>query len=118
MIPILHITERSRWDRQQALGHYEAESLSAAGFIHCSTPAQVLGVVNVLFRGCTGLVLLVIDPARCQAQVVYENLDGGDKLFPHLYGPLNLEAIQAVLQFPPDANGLFHLPDALLHDLG
>jgi len=35
------------------------------------------------------------------------------RLFPHLYGPLNLDAVTEVLHFPCDAEGQFVLPAAL-----
>jgi uncharacterized protein (DUF952 family) len=33
--------------------------------------------------------------------------------FPHIYGPINLEAVAAVLPFDPDAEGRFHLPEGI-----
>lgn len=93
---ILHITHRQDWQAAQAAGRYEADTLAAQGFIHCSTPEQLPRVAEALFRGQRGLVVLTIDAERVAAPIRYENLEGGDEHFPHIYGPLNLDAVVAV----------------------
>jgi mutator protein MutT len=110
MTTILHITKRESWSKAQTEGIYRADTLVAEGFIHCSRPDQALKVANSLFLGQKGLVLLYIDEDRVAAEVRYENLEGGDDLFPHIYGPLNLDAIIGVASFEPDADGGFELP--------
>ena len=109
---ILHITSRDVWQVAESQGEYRADSLETEGFIHCSTPAQVLFVANSgdRFRRLPAPVLLCIDPAKVTSEIRPENLEGGDSLFPHIYGPLNLDAVVTVLDFPPDANGKFLLP--------
>ncbi len=107
---ILHITTRAAWETAVANGQYAAESLDSEGFIHCSTPAQVLGPANALYHGQRGLVLLCINSERVQAPIVYEDCYETGQLFPHVYGPLNLEAVTAVLEFPPNLDGSFSLP--------
>ncbi len=107
---ILHIASREEWAAARALGEYRAGSLAGEGFIHCSTPSQVLGPADALFRGRTDLVLLVIDPARLRVPLVYEDSHGNGVLFPHLYGPLNLDAVTRVVPFPPGPDGRFALP--------
>jgi uncharacterized protein (DUF952 family) len=108
---LLHITTRSAWFAAQAAGNYTADSLAMQGFIHCSRPSQVLRVANDLFRDQKGLVLLVIDPARLTAELKWEpGADLATEDFPHLYGPLNLEAVVGVLPFEQDASGHFCLP--------
>ena len=63
--PLLHIAPTDRWaDAQASGGPYVDPSLAAEGFIHCSTPEQVLIPANERFAGRTDLVLLVIDPTQ------------------------------------------------------
>ncbi len=55
-------------------------------------------------------MLLVIDTDKVDAEIIYENLEGGDQLFPHIYGHLNCDAVVKVVDFEPDADGYFALP--------
>jgi uncharacterized protein (DUF952 family)/4-amino-4-deoxy-L-arabinose transferase-like glycosyltransferase len=110
---ILHITHRGAWKEAVARGAYTADSLAKQGFIHCSAPGQVVSVANANFPGQKDLVLLCIDPSKLKAHVKYENLEGGQTLFPHVYGPIDLDAVMGVLDFPPDRDGSFHLPHSL-----
>ena len=66
---------------------------------------------NRYYAGQAGLVLLRIDSDRLNAEVRYENLEGGESLFPHIYGALNLSAVSGAVDFPPGADGRFTLPD-------
>lgn len=108
---IYHITHLTDWKNALANGSYTADSLTKQGFVHCSTREQVIDTANFLFEGMTDLVLLEMDESLVTAKIVYENLDGGERLFPHIYGALNLDAIVAALDFPCDHNGLFHFPE-------
>jgi len=110
---IFHITKRIEWEEAVRAGEYRAASLSDEGFIHCSTPKQVVRVANVLFAGQWGLVLLCIDVEKLQAEVRYENCEGGADRFPHVYGSINLEAVVDVVDFHPDPEGRFQLPDEI-----
>lgn len=110
---ILHITTSEAWRQAVELGVYRAASLSSEGFIHCSRPGQVLQVANTIFRGQKGLVLLYIDRGRVAAPVRDENLEGGADRFPHIYGPLNLDAVCLVVNFAPGLDGQFELPAGL-----
>ena len=75
------------------------------GFIHLSRPDQILKVANAFYRGLTDAILLWIDPARLNAELRWETVDAD--VFPHLYGPLNLEAVVAVSDLQPDSAGVF-----------
>jgi uncharacterized protein (DUF952 family) len=109
---IYHIAPAGDWEQAQRAGVYRAASLDAEGFIHLSTRAQVLWVAGRFYRGRPGLVLLAVDPARLAAELRYEESEPGQR-FPHLYGPLNLDAVAAAAPFPPGADGAFSWPAEL-----
>jgi uncharacterized protein (DUF952 family) len=104
---ILHIAPAVAWSEALRQGVYEADSLSREGFIHCSERHQVVRVANARFRNRTDLVLLQIDTDRVEAPIRYENLEGGDELFPHVYGPLPMSAVVRATPFRPAGDGSF-----------
>jgi uncharacterized protein (DUF952 family) len=110
---ILHFCPRADWDAAVAAGSYHADTLDSQGFIHCSTAEQVHVPANALARGRTDLVLLRIDEARLPSGVVWEAgdpPDPGGTLFPHVYGPIPVEAVVEVRAFPPGPDGSFTPP--------
>jgi len=110
---ILHILSESAWATAKESGDYRGDTLATEGFIHCSTPEQVVEVANLRFRARTDLCLLVIDPTRVNPKILYE--DGGNgTMYPHIYGPLNLSAVRAVIPFRPLSDGSFELPAELM----
>lgn len=119
---IYHITSRSNWARSQATGLYSAPSLESEGFIHCSRLEQVLAVANNFYRGQSDLLLLCIEERKLVCELRWEapshpkqsicNTIKCDELFPHLHGPLNLNAVAAAIAFEESENG-FVLPQAL-----
>ena len=113
MARILHICPQADWDAGKAAGAYTAASLETEGFIHCSTTEQVLGVANNIFVGQTDLVLLVIETERLTEKLVYEDTYNHGSEFPHVYGPINLDAVVDVVAFPAGADGLFTLPEEI-----
>jgi uncharacterized protein (DUF952 family) len=104
---ILHLAAAEAWAEAMRAGVYQADSLVTEGFIHCSDPHQVVRVANARFRNRRDLMLLQMDVARLEAPLRYENLEGGEELFPHVYGPLPLSAVLHATPFPPDPSGTF-----------
>ncbi|WP_225823312.1 DUF952 domain-containing protein [Streptomyces naphthomycinicus] len=97
---ILHITERSLWETARQRGAYElstrGRTLQEEGFIHFSTRDQLPRVADFLYGGYDGpdeLVVLVVDPARVGSPVRYESVEPGGEEFPHVYGPVPVEAV-------------------------
>jgi uncharacterized protein (DUF952 family) len=108
MKPLLHLTTASAWELAQQIGEYHAPSLEHEGFIHCSLPEQIADVANAWFAGQNGLVLLVLDLTRLRPEVRFEaGTDRPDMLFPHVYGPINLDAVIRVLEYRPGPDGRF-----------
>jgi len=90
---IYHITDRSSWLAEKMSSHYKGDTLESDGFIHCCMSEQVTFVLENWFKGVKDLVMLVIDTDKLTSPVKYENLEGGDELFPHIYGSINLDAV-------------------------
>ena len=103
---IFHITTSSAWEQARAAGAYEPPSLEREGFIHFSAADQVQGVANRAFRGQRDLVLLCVASERLAAVVRYEHAEDAGEDFPHLYGPLNLDAVSRVLPIVEGADGI------------
>ncbi|WP_326703559.1 DUF952 domain-containing protein [Streptomyces cyaneofuscatus] len=112
--PLLHLAEAPLWEAARGTGTYEmstrGRTLQAEGFIHLSLPHQLPGVARMLYgdgsrdgseggAGGHDLVVLVVDPARLTAPVRYEAMKPGGEQFPHLYGPLPVEAVVEVRRY-------------------
>ncbi len=112
-ITVAHITSAAECLAALSTGSYMTPRLQTQGFIHCSafSADQLLAVADVLYAGQAGLVVLLIDPGRRTHEVQYEDTESPGQFFPHVYGPLDLEAVTAVLDFPPRPDGTFRLPD-------
>lgn len=94
---IYHVTTEAEWKDARENGFYESPSLKAEGFIHCSEDRQVDGVLDRYFGGLTNLVKLVIDTDKLKARYVTEWSQSVQDHFPHVYGPINLEAVTDVI---------------------
>ena len=116
---IYHITTRKSWREALQRGEYRAESLDTEGFIHCSTSAQVLPVAEKYYKGQGRLLLLTIDPALLSSELKWEPPSGGapppgvpeGEAFPHIYGPINLDAVVKVFDLEPNPDGIYTLPE-------
>lgn len=92
---IYHVTDQATLDGATDR-QYRCTSLQQEGFIHCCKRGQLAGVLERYYQGVNGLVLLEIDPQLLNAKLVYENTVGGEELFPHIYGEINMSAVLTV----------------------
>lgn len=91
---IYHLVEKTIWNKVDK--DYRPISLDNEGFIHFSTQEQVDGTYQRFYSN-KDMFLLVIDESKLEAELKYEEADGMH--FPHLYGPLNLDAIKEVQDY-------------------
>jgi glutathione S-transferase len=109
---LYHLALRSEWRAARQAGVYcrstRGLSLDDVGFIHLSAAHQVAATAARFYGDlpAADLVLLVIDPAQLEdagepggaGTLRWEPADpapagGGGELFPHLHGPLPLQAV-------------------------
>jgi len=113
---IYHIAAASDWEQAQASGEYttstRGRTLDQEGFIHCSAADQVAGVANFVYQGVPDLLVLEIDTDRVRPEIRLEQVPGSDKPYPHIYGPLNTDAVTETRRFEPGPDGRFHFPAA------
>ena len=97
---LLHLAEADLWDAARATGTYEmstrGKTLREEGFIHCSPAQQWPATVERLYADADELLLLHIDEALLAAPLVYEQVGNATEPFPHVYGPINLDAVVEV----------------------
>ncbi len=102
---IFHITDAATWADSQLRGVHTGSTrgvdLVEEGYIHCSTAEQWLGVVERFYGDDVDLLLLHVDERLLSAPLVYEQLPGAPEPFPHVYGPINLDAVIAVQHLEP-----------------
>ena len=102
---IYHIARLEDFALSMSRGGYFPGQFLQDGFIHCSTKNQVLIVANTWFLDSPNLVLLEIDEQILQADVKFENLEGGKEFYPHVYGEIPLSAISRYSFFTPLSSG-------------
>ena len=74
---------------------YRAPSLEAEGFIHCSFAEQLDAVIDRYYSGVNEVVVLEIEPDKLMSRVLNEP-STANEIYPHIYGPINRDAIVAV----------------------
>lgn len=106
---IFHIVGKKQFKQLENDGEYQPESLEQEGFIHCSTGDQINDTANRIFSNKRHLFLLIIDTKRVENEIKYELDEELGEKFPHIYGPLNTNAILDRISLNPDKKGNFDL---------
>ena len=116
---IYHLALRSEWLHASNQGAYHrstiGRSLEDEGFIHCSFAEQVQDVADAFYRDRQDVVLLVIPLNQLDADLRVEAAGPGSAAYPHIYGPLPVEAVAEAKDVPVDHDGRL-LVEPLLRD--
>ncbi|MCI1695368.1 DUF952 domain-containing protein [Aneurinibacillus aneurinilyticus] len=94
------------WENFRNAHEYIPRDYEQEGFIHATKGDDLLiKVVNRVYKNFTDeLLVLVIDEKNVTAEVRYEQAKDGN-LYPHIYGPLNTNAIMEIKQMNRTKNG-------------
>jgi pyridinium-3,5-bisthiocarboxylic acid mononucleotide nickel chelatase len=101
---IYHIADPNQWEQAQVSQFYTHPSLHSEGYIHCSTKEQIQDTANHYFADSDEVLVLFIDPARLESELVYESSTRGGE-YPHIYGPVHLSAVTGSKKFKKRAKG-------------
>jgi uncharacterized protein (DUF952 family) len=113
---ILHLLPESTWRALGGSGTYLPASYAEDGFVHCSAGDDVmLAVANAFYaEEPDELVVWDIDPGHLTSEVRWEPAEGSpppgvptSTLFPHVYGPIVLDAVVRTRRLVRDAEGRF-----------
>jgi uncharacterized protein (DUF952 family) len=105
---IYHLVPIDYWESQPADRPYTPADFAREGFIHCTQGDEQLAIVaNRYYRNDqrTWYVLVIAEDALASELKYEPGADGG--LYPHIYGPLNREAVIDMLPMPRDPDGVF-----------
>jgi len=121
--PIYHLVPASYYRAQPQNHPYQPETFAQEGFIHCTTGAEMLvQVANNYFNNLPEVLLVLeINPKALTAPLKFElpipptgqtrsSSADRDILFPHIYGPLNREAIVSCFAMQRDETGKWQMP--------
>ncbi|MEU3050808.1 DUF952 domain-containing protein [Streptomyces sp. NPDC006984] len=101
---IWHLVPRAAWEADPGRP-YAPASLAEEGFVHCSPDeATTLAVADAFYRDAPRpLVALLLDEERLTGRVEWEQAAPApppgvpaDTAFPHLFGPVDREAVMRV----------------------
>lgn len=111
MTTIYKICERAEWREAERSRLYRGSAADRRdGFIHFSTAPQLAGTAAKHFAGQAALMLIAVDDASLGPTLKWESSRGGE-LFPHLYGPLSLDAVLWARLLPDEVAGQRTFPE-------
>ncbi|SBO42890.1 DUF952 domain-containing protein [Cyanobium sp. NIES-981] len=97
---LYHLALEAEWRQARQAGVYARSTrglaLEEVGYIHASYAHQLEATARRYYRDAGPVVLLTLDPRRLERAGVPVRAEAppqGTELFPHLYGPLPLDAV-------------------------
>lgn len=96
-------------------GCYHHPSLEKEGFIHGSIAEQLEGTANLYYASVGEIIILKIAQELVEPIVIYEEASRGG-LYPHIFGPLNLNSVVRNLVLAKSVDGLFRFHEDLMKE--
>ncbi len=122
--PIYHLVTHSYYHVQPDNQPYQPETFAQDGFIHCTAGVEMLVEIANTYYSTLSEPLLVLEidpqqltaPLKCEPpihpthQTPTKDEPASDMLFPHIYGPLNPEAIIASFSLSRGVDNQWYIP--------
>ncbi len=101
-----HLAPELFYETRDPAASYAPEDFAEVGFIHCTDGVE--NVIATANRHCKEdarrFLVLLIDKEKVSAEIKYED---AEKIYPHIYGSLNRDAIVSELPLKRDEDGTF-----------
>ncbi len=101
------LSSLQEYSQAKQSGWLERDSLQTEGFIHASPRAQLNRVANKFYTQVESPLLIALNVSKITAPVKWEPATGG--LYPHIYGPLNMDAVVDVKPITKNSQGVFDI---------
>jgi len=108
---IYHLTFKKNRNLFKNTQPYRTSSLDTEGFIHCSPKDKVRSSAVKFFNKEKEILLIYIDQSKVSSEIIWEDSNNDNFLFPHIYGELNLEAVVEIFEVVKDEHGIFIFPE-------
>jgi uncharacterized protein (DUF952 family) len=101
-----HLVPEPVWAERGYQAEYLPDAFEADGFIHCTNGLDpLIEVGNMFYRSdAREYGVLVLDTTRITSEIRY---DDEERVYPHIYGPLNTDAVMGRLMVVRDPDGKF-----------
>ena len=102
----IHLVAAPVWEAQRGGETYLPEAYGTDGFIHCTIgDGRMLAVANMFYTGDSrAFIALSLEPSRVSSEVRFED---PNRVFPHIYGPLQVAAVTGHRSVERDEQGRF-----------
>lgn len=112
---IFHIATAADWLAAEISDSYttstQGVTLEQEGFIHLSRDSQAATVLSKYYANVTEpLTLLMVDTDFLTSPWQFDDVLGALQSFPHIYGPLNPNAVIEATPLTKDDSGTWVLP--------
>jgi lincosamide nucleotidyltransferase A/C/D/E len=114
---LVHLSRRYEWTACTREGLYLPRSFADEGFVHLCRPQEAVTIANRLFANADHLLAVAIDSRRLRAELLLDQDRPGAFAWPHLHGPLALDAVVSVLPYPRRPDGRYPRLPAELREL-
>jgi glutathione S-transferase len=102
MKTIVCITTKAVWENSKQENKYTQSTITSTldevGYIHATSPDQTMGIVQ-RFIDQKDVILLLIDVSKVTSPIKFEAAPSGRPgLFPHIYGPVNIDSVYEAVE--------------------